>query len=284
MIRLAVRVARTDAAAALAELLAFSPAGVEEVDGDDDTLEYVLYGVPGELPSLHALTACVGDALVAVSSTEIEDDWASRWRSFHKPIEIAGTLYVRPPWHPLAGERGLTDVVIDPGQAFGTGSHPTTRLCLGLLVDLFRSGEAHGSLLDLGCGSGVLAIAAAKLGFSPVSAVDHEAESVAATRENAAANGVMLECSRLDLRSDELPFAPTMTANLLAPLLLDLAARLREPPARLIASGLLCDQAGEVAHAFAERHGMRERERRDDGEWSALLLEAPGRERILSRQ
>ncbi len=284
MIRLAVRVARADAAAALAELLAFSPAGVEEVDRDAGTLEYVLYGAPGELPSLHALTARVGHALVEVSSTEIEDDWASRWRSFHRPIEISGTLYVRPPWHPPAGDPGLTDVVIDPGQAFGTGSHATTRLCLALLVDLSRSGEAHGSLLDLGCGSGVLAIAAAKLGFSPVSAVDHEAESVAATRENAAANGVMLECSRLDLRSDELPFAPTMTANLLAPLLLDLAARLREPPARLIASGLLCDQAGEVAHAFAERHGMRERERRDDGEWSALLLEAPGRERILSRQ
>jgi ribosomal protein L11 methyltransferase len=284
MIRLAVRVARADAAGALAELLAFSPAGVEEVDRDADTLEYVLYGAPGELPSLHALTACVGDALVEVSSTEIEDDWASRWRSFHQPIEIAGALYVRPPWHAPAGERDLIDIVIDPGQAFGTGAHTTTRLCLELLVDLARAGEAHGSLLDLGSGSGVLAIAAAKLGFSPVNAVDHERESVAAARENAAANGVVLECSRLDLRSDELPFAPTMTANLLRPLLLDLAASLRDPPARLIASGLLHDQVDEVARAFAERHDMRERERRQDGEWSALMLEAPGRERILSPQ
>ena len=198
------------------------------------------------------------------------------------PIEIAGTLYVRPPWRERSADPGLIDVVIDPGQAFGTGSHATTRLCLGFLVSLARSGEAGGALADLGTGSGVLAIAAAKLGFSPVIGVDNEGESVAAARENAAANGVSIECSQLDLRVDELPGAPTVTANLLRPLLLDLALRLRHPPALLIASGLLSDQLAEVSQAFAERHGMRERERRHDGEWSALLLEAPGRERILS--
>jgi ribosomal protein L11 methyltransferase len=282
MIRLAVRVARADAAAALAELLAFSPAGVEEIDVDERTVEYVLYGAPGELPSIHTLTATVGDALVEVATSEIADDWSSRWRSFHVPIEIAGTLYVRPPWRERSADPGLIDVVIDPGQAFGTGSHATTRLCLGFLVSLARSGEAGGALADLGTGSGVLAIAAAKLGFSPVIGVDNEGESVAAARENAAANGVSIECSQLDLRVDELPGALTVTANLLRPLLLDLALRLRHPPALLIASGLLSDQLAEVSQAFAERHGMRERERRHDGEWSALLLEAPGRERILS--
>ena len=282
MIRLAVRVARADAASALAELLAFSPAGVEEVDCDEHTIEYVLYGAPGELPSVDTLTATVGDALVEVATTEIADDWSSRWRSFHVPIEIAGTLYVRPPWRDPATDPSLIDVVIDPGQAFGTGSHATTRLCLELLVALARSGEARGPLLDLGTGSGVLAIAAAKLGFSPVSGVDHEPESVAAARENAAANGVSVECSQLDLRGDELPHAPTVTANLLRPLLLELAPRLARPPAVLIASGLLTDQLDEVAGVFAERQGMRERTRRHDGEWSALLLEAPGRGRILS--
>jgi ribosomal protein L11 methyltransferase len=282
MIRLAVRVARADAANALAELLAFSPAGVEEVDVDEHTVEYVLYGAPGELPSVHTLTATVGDALVEVSSSEIADDWASRWRSFHVPVEIAGTLYVRPPWHERSADEALIDVVIDPGQAFGTGSHATTRLCLELLVSLRAAGEAAGALLDLGTGSGVLAIAAAKLGFSPVSAIDNERESVAATRENAAANRVSVECSQLDLRADRLPAAPTLTANLLRPLLLELAHRLASPPALLIASGLLNDQLDEVARAFAERHGMRERARRSEGEWSALLLEAPARGRILS--
>jgi len=116
MIRLAVRVARADAAGALAALLAFSPAGVEEVDSDEDTLEYVLYGAPGELPSLHALSAGVGDAIVEVSTTEIADDWSTRWRSFHVPVTVAGTLYVRPPWHERASDPRLLDIVIDPGS------------------------------------------------------------------------------------------------------------------------------------------------------------------------
>ena len=282
MIRLAVRVAREDAPSALAELLVFSPAGVEEVDIDRDTIEYVLYGAPGELPTLPALRASVGGALVEVSTSEIADDWSSRWRSFHRPVEIAGTLYVRPPWHEPATRAGLIDVVIDPGQAFGTGSHATTRLCLELLVALASAGEATGPLLDLGTGSGVLAIAAAKLGFSPVCGVDHELESVQAARENASANGVVIDVRRLDLRVDELPRAPTITANLLRPLLLELATRLSEPPALLIASGLLADQVEEVARAFSDRQGLHEHTRRQDGEWSALLLERAPRVRILS--
>jgi ribosomal protein L11 methyltransferase len=274
VIRLAVRVAREDAPAALTELLNFSPAGVEERDGDDGTIEYVLYGSSGELPTLPTLQASVGDALVEVSTSEIADDWATRWRSFHRPIEIAGSLYVRPPWHGApAAQRGLIDIVIDPGQAFGTGSHATTRLCLELLVELAERGEATGPLLDLGAGSGVLAIAAAKLGFAPVLALDHEQESVLAARENAQANGVSLDVRHADLTRDQLPAAPVITANLLAPLLLQLAERIREPPRVLIASGLLIEQADEIAHAFHERHGLRERARREQGEWSALLLE-----------
>jgi ribosomal protein L11 methyltransferase len=281
VIRLAVRVARADAPGALAELLVFSPAGVEEVEHDAETIEYVLYGAPGELPTLPDLQASVGGALVEVSTSEIADDWSSRWRSFHRPIEIAGTLYVRPPWHQPATRPGLIDLVIEPGQAFGTGSHATTRLCLELLVALARSGEAGGALLDLGTGSGVLAIAAAKLGFSPVSGIDHEAESVAAARQNAIANGVAIDFQRLDLRRDELPSAPTVTANLLRPLLLELAVRLCTPPALLIASGLLTDQVEEVVRAFADRHGLCERARRRHGEWWAVLLERAPRERIL---
>ena len=100
MIRLAVRVARADAADALAELLVFSPAGVEELDGDADAIEYVLYGAPGELPSLRgAARRASGGRCVDVSASEIADDWASRWRTFHHPVEIAGRLNVRPPWH-----------------------------------------------------------------------------------------------------------------------------------------------------------------------------------------
>ncbi len=266
MIRLAVRVAREDAPLALAELLAFSPGGVEEIDDDPGTVQYVLYGASGELPALPALRVSVGAALVEVTTSEIADDWSERWREFHHPVEVAGRLHVRAPWHDPPARAGLHDIVIEPAQAFGTGAHATTRLCLELLCEI----EPAGPLADLGCGSGVLAIAAAKLGFAPVVALDHEPESVAATAENAAANGVAIEVARADLRSDPLPRAPVVVANLLRPLLLELAARAVPPPRLLIASGLLREQADEIVAAFGS---MRERDRREQGEWAAVLLE-----------
>jgi ribosomal protein L11 methyltransferase len=275
VIRLAVRVTRAEAEAALEELLRFSPGGVEEVDEGGPVIEYVLYGASGELPSLPALRATVGGALVEVATSEIEDDWSERWRSFHHPVEIAGALRVRAPWHAPGPPGGLLDLVIEPAQAFGTGAHATTRGCLELLVELAGAGLARGPLLDLGTGSGVLAIAAAALGFAPVMAVDNEPESVEAAARNAAVNGVRIDVRALDVCRDPLPHAPTIAANLLRPLLLELAGRLPAPPRLLIASGLLTEQADEVAGAFAERLAMRERARHTIGDWTALLLEHP---------
>jgi ribosomal protein L11 methyltransferase len=161
--------------------------------------------------------------------------------------------------------------VIDPAQAFGTGAHATTRLCLELLLEL----DARGPLLDLGCGSGVLAVVASKLGFAPVTAVDFDPLSVEATRENAAVNGVPLTVARCDLRSDPIPAAPTVAANLLAPLHSAWAERLLGGGAPLpgiaIASGLLEHEAGAVASAFAAA-GLTEDQRRTDAGWAALLL------------
>jgi ribosomal protein L11 methyltransferase len=267
LIRLALRVRREDAEIALAELLALAPSGVEEVDLGD-VVEYAVYGPPGELPALPDLKAAAGDALVSVRTTEVADDWADRWRAFHKPIVVAGRLHVRPPWHDARDD--LEEVVIDPGQAFGTGAHDTTRLCLELLCTV----EPAGAFVDLGCGSGVLAIAAAKLGWDPVLGVDHEAESVAATEANALATGVTARAQRFDLlRDGPAPCAPTVAANLLRPLLLAVARSgfAGDPPNVLIASGLLLSEADEVATAFA-RFGLRERTRRETAEWSALLL------------
>lgn len=267
MIRLALRVARADAEVALAELLAVATDGVEEVD-HGDTIEYAVYAAPGELPALPDLRAAAGDALVDVTTSEVPDDWPERWRSFHRPVTVARRLHVRPPWCDPAA--GIEEVVIDPGQAFGTGAHPTTRLCLELLCEV----PAGGPLVDLGCGSGVLAIAAAKLGWSPVLGVDHERESVGAALANARANGVRVAAQRFDLRRDgPAPSAPTVTANLLRPLLLHVATSgfACERPELLVAGGLLRAEADEVAAAFA-RHGLRERARREAGEWAALLL------------
>src|SRR5579875_1560084 len=161
MLRLAVRVRRTDAELVLAELLELAPSGVEEVDIDAATVEYAVYGAPGELPDLPDLQAAAGAALVEVSTTEVADDWADRWREFHRPLVLGDRLSVRPPWEPPPGT--ALDLVIDPGRAFGTGAHATTRLCLELLLDIpVPSGPlaAGPAAIDLGCGSGVLAIAA----------------------------------------------------------------------------------------------------------------------------
>ncbi len=269
MIRLAVRVRRADAELVLAELLELAPSGVEEVD-DGDVVEYAVYGAPGELPALPDLRAAAGGALVEVTTTEIADDWSQRWRQFHRPIEIGTppTLRVRPPW--LEAADGIAEIVIDPGQAFGTGAHHTTRLCLELLCEL----EAPtGALVDAGCGSGVLAIAAVMLGFAPVLAFDFDPLAVDATRDNAIVNGVALEVQRLDLRERHLPGAPTVVANLLRPLLARVAADGfdGQPPRTLIVSGLLAHEGDEIAAAFA-RHGLRERQRRSSGEWVALSL------------
>ncbi len=273
MIRLAVRVRREQAELVLAELLSLAPSGVEEVDVDQDVVEYAVYGAPGELPALPAVRACAGGALVEVVTSEIADDWSERWRAFHRPVVVgSGRIAVRPPWEPAGGAE--IDLVIDPGQAFGTGAHATTRLSLELMLGL----SADGGFVDLGCGSGVLAIAAARLGYAPVVALDFDPASVVATGENALANRVEVSVRRFDLRGDaEVPGARTVAANLLGPLLREWAARLagaagsEAVPERLIASGLLVGEADGLAAAFGAA-GLREARRLESGEWAALLL------------
>jgi ribosomal protein L11 methyltransferase len=272
LIRLALRVRREDAELALAELLELAPSGVEESEVGE-LVEYAVYGPPGELPSLPDLRAAAGGALVEVVTEEVPDDWHERWRAFHKPVEVsgpAGTLRVRPPWEE-PGERGGEELVIDPGQAFGTGAHDTTRLCLELMLGL----EPGGAFVDLGCGSGVLAIAAARLGWAPVLGVDHEQESVEATLENARVNGAAVRAEPFDLlRDGPAPGAPTVVANLLRPLLLHVAriGFSGEQPIVVVVSGLLAQEADDIAAAFHEHQGLHERERRGGGEWAALVL------------
>ncbi len=299
MIRLAVRCRPELAERVLAELTELAPNGLEQEEGDG-FVEYAIYGPPGELPALPEVEAAAGDGLVSVSTTEIPDDWADRWRDFHTATEIAGgRLVICPPWDqnnsrhllrsrqntlPAATPRALdsasasggagasepVEVLIDPGQAFGTGAHATTALCLELLVELANTG-ADGPLVDWGTGSGVLAIAAAKLGFGPVRGCDHETAAIEAAAANAAANGVELDLVRVNLRKHRAPTAPTALANLTAPILLAVAERLAPIPDVLVASGMLHGEADEVAGAFA-RAGLIESERRECGDWSALVL------------
>jgi ribosomal protein L11 methyltransferase len=195
------------------------------------------------------LRARFGDVAVE----PVPDCWEDEWKRFHRPVEI-GSLWVGPPWEEPSA--GLTPVVIDPGRAFGTGAHPTTRLCLELLDDLER-----GSLVDLGCGSGVIAIAAARLGFSPVTAVDFDEAAIEATERNAAVNGVAVEARTVDLRAGPVPSADVAVANI------DLRTIeiLRPAAATLVTSGYDTADQPEIP-------GFRRVERRTQADWAADLF------------
>lgn len=148
-------------------------------------------------------------------------------------------------------------VVIDPGAAFGTGAHPTTRLCLELLQEL-----APASLLDVGCGSGVLAIAAAKLGFSPVVALDNDPEAIEATLTNAEANGVAPDVRLIDALTEPLPPADVVVCNISLGALEELAPRLR--CVTLVASGYLAaDDLRLPGYRIVSRH--------EQGDWAAVV-------------
>jgi ribosomal protein L11 methyltransferase len=281
MIRLAVRCRPEQAEVVLAELTVLAPGGVEETAGDG-FVEYAIYGAEGELPDVGELEVATGEGLVALEATEVADDWADRWREFHRPVEVSAhrgagnggtSIWLRPPWEPA--RKDAFEVVIDPGQAFGTGAHPTTRLSLGLLLDLHDEGRASGALTDLGTGSAVLAIAAAKLGWSPVSGYDHEAAAIEAALDNAEVNGVDLHLERLDLRTGMPRLAPLVVANLTAPLLELVADGMtaENRPATLVCSGLLAKERERVEHAFS-RHGLKSVDFREMEGWGGLLLEA----------
>jgi ribosomal protein L11 methyltransferase len=271
VIRLAVRCRPEQAEIVLAELTVLAPNGVEEERGPG-YVEYAIYGGAGELPDLGEVEAAAGDGLVEVVATEVPDDWADRWQDFHKPLLIGGRLWLRPSWE--GPREGAIDLVVDPGRAFGTGAHPTTRLCLELLLELEAAGEASGPLVDLGTGSGVLAIAAAKLGWAPVRGFDHEPASIEAAGANAGANGVEAAFEEANLRESLPELAPVTVANMTAPVLREVAAQeCAAPPGTLILSGLLPTELDEIAAAFAP-WGLAERDRRLDGDWAALLLAA----------
>jgi len=199
---------------------------------------------------------------------EEDPGWQTATREFHQPIEVAGRIRVRPPWSAAAGPG--VDVVIDPAMAFGTGQHDTTRGCLELLVEI-----APGPLADIGCGSGVLAIAAAKLGFAPVWAWDLDRLAVEATIANARVNGVALVVGQRDALAARPPPAEVLMANLTATLLISLAPRVTaSAPRAAILSGMRPHEIDPVCRAWAVT-GLVPDDRRVGAEWGSVLLRRP---------
>ncbi len=191
-----------------------------------------------------------------VSTTELADDWDVRWRTWHPAVVVeAGgrTLRVRPPWE--AARPGTIDVAIEPAQAFGTGAHETTRLSLALLMGLEQlPGRARRLGLRLGRARDRRGQARLR---ARDSRCDVEAASVAATRDGARENGVEVEVTRCDLRRAPGPWAPTVTANLVRPLLLEVAARMERPPERLVVSGPAAPRGRTRSPRRSRRAGWR---------------------------
>jgi len=192
------RVPNSDAEIARARMLELVPSGFEEIEGSGWV-------------ELAAYTDRAGEEIVRavfaeVSALPVDAGWEERWRDFHHTVRVGG-LWIGPPWE--RARSGKSAVVVDPGLAFGTGAHATTRACIELLAGLER-----GSLLDAGCGSGVIAVAAARLGFDPIVAADVDPVAVEVARATARQNGVALDVRESDVLRDDLPPADVVVANI----------------------------------------------------------------------
>lgn len=211
-----------------------------------------------------------------ISATRVvREDWSESWKRHFKPIEIGSRLLIKPSWIKQRARNNQVVVVLDPGLSFGTGNHPTTAFCLRQLVNCRKTGKAQ-AVLDIGTGSGILAIAAAKLGYAPVQAVDFDSEAVRVARENARQNGVF---KQLRIRRQDITKLPlrsrdkydVICANLISTLLLTekerMLNRLRAGGV-LVMAGILKEEFPEIRKAW-EQAGLKLVSSRMEGEWQS---------------
>jgi ribosomal protein L11 methyltransferase len=260
LVRLGIRVRAEQAEVTLANLLPLLGAGAEERDLGG-SVEYAVYLPEGELPPPEAVRALGGEGVLGTITEPVQEGWERRYLEHLRPVR-AGALTIRPPWL----EGSLEDIVIDPDTTFGAGTHESTRLSLELLQRL----EPAGALCDWGAGSGVLAIAAARLGWRPVTALELDPDAATVIAANARANGADVEVrAPFDLLAEQPPWAPTVLANLTPVLHREVATRIERPPERLIAAGFLARYADDVAPLYAP---LGEADRAVEGEWAAVSL------------
>jgi ribosomal protein L11 methyltransferase len=234
------RVGADDKEAVLDALLPLLPAGVHE---NGETLS-IFSGIPLERS---VMEAAAGRPLDGWTVEEVPADWhARRARLGAGGIVVGGRVSIRSPWEPPPPE-GIIDVVVERrGSAFGSGSHPTTQMCLALLLDVPVSGGA----VDLGCGVGTLAIAAAKLGWGPVAGVDRVPVAIEVARENVARNGVDVACSVVDLAVEEVPLAPLLLVNAPPPVHARVVAAMRDEVRHVIVSGIVAEEVEAVLAGY----------------------------------
>ena len=256
-----LRVAQDAMDPVLDRVLPLVAEGVRERPLDRGEVELRLRAA--DLPPLSAFRRALGTLRVSISETTVSDDWRRRRLDDYRPQTVAGRILVRPPWAPGAADAGMIELVVHEGAGFGAGTHPTTRTCLELMLDR----PVLGSFADLGCGSGVLAILAARLGWGPVAALDVQPASVAATRRNAAANGVQVDCAVGDLREVTAPVTDGFAANVPVAVHHALARSWagRAPESGLV-SGFGPEHGDEVATAYAAC-GLTERARHERQGW-----------------
>lgn len=264
-VRLVVEEADVDAVSGL--LWRYGPLAVSEVPAGEGRVE-LLAGF-GDATVAAAVADVLRDRGAATVAAPADPWWLDTWREHAVPVRVGGVL-LWPAWIDGPHEaEGAVVVRLDAGRAFGSGSHASTRLALASLQEIDLAGLA---VLDAGCGSGVLAVAAALLGAAPVVACDVDVEAMRATRRNAAANGVPIVLVDGGVERVRGPF-DVIVANIGAGVLRAMAERLTAllaPGGRLVLSGLLVDQVPGVVAAFG---GLRPAARHDEDGWSAVRLE-----------
>jgi ribosomal protein L11 methyltransferase len=238
----------------------------------DDRLEARLQSVRDRVSELPSLGLDIGAGELTVKWVN-DDEWATAWKKFFKPLRV-GRVVVKPSWEEFEPREGDVIVEIDPGMAFGTGNHPTTQLCLELLQDYVKGGEV---VLDMGTGSGILAIAAAKLGAARVVGLDVDTVAVEAAVENVRLSGLenVISIGREDSPSAFQGAADIVVANIIAKVIIEMSAELAaavRPGGVLIASGIIQDRAEDVKSALAQSE-LASRETRHEGEWVAIVCE-----------
>ncbi len=271
----------SEAAECLLELLdadAFTPTVWEDIETGSVRLDIFLEDATtaDDVEAAVRATAELAGIEVSLSRDTLPAaDWSEAWKRFFHVEHITDRITIRPSWEDYAAREGEVVITLDPGMSFGTGKHPTTRACLEFL-DTLAVGDLSRPVLDMGCGSGILSIAAKKLGFTHVRGFDYDADAVVVAKENAALNEVVVPYETRDL-ANNLDQGAVILANILGPVLIEYAAEVTcavLPGGALVASGILDSLYPKVKAAF-EKYGLQEVSSRLIGEWRSGLFTRP---------